>query len=117
MKPGRTAGTSLRLAHGWTGTIAGRYKHVTIVHANTRSGSVHRGSRPIRHLRDSTAAPAVASNTAGTPLYQNNQRRLISAGARPGLPGHRSRSWDFAVVDRKKLLSRTVRPVVRVPIA
>src|SRR5258708_40365365 len=94
MKPGRTAGTSLRLAHGWTGTIAGRYKHVTIVHANTRSGSVHRDSRPIRHLRDSTAAPAVASSTDGTPFYQNAHCTIISASARSPSAGGVSPTCD-----------------------
>src|SRR6202020_1616739 len=42
--PGSTAGTMRRLAHGWSGVIDGRYRNVTIVHANVISGSVHSGA-------------------------------------------------------------------------
>ena len=49
-----------------------------MVHANTMSGSVQVGASPRRHLRASSAAPSVPSTTAGTPMYQNTQCRLIS---------------------------------------
>ena len=78
MKPGSTAGTSLRLAQGWSGVIDGWYSVLTMVHANTMSGSVQTGARPRTHRRDSSAAPRVPSSTAGTPMYQNTQCRLSS---------------------------------------
>ena len=50
-----------------------------MVHANVISGRVHSGAWPRRHLRASSAAPAVPRITAGTPMYQNTQCRLSSA--------------------------------------
>ena len=76
--PGRTAGTSRRLAHGWSGVIAGRYKVDTIAQEKTSNGSVQAGTWRRTHRKTSTAAPAVPRITAGMPIYQNTQCRLIS---------------------------------------
>ena len=78
MKPGSTVGTSRRLAHGWSGVIAGLYSVVTMAHAKIIRGSTQVGACPRRHLRASSAAPSVASATAGTPMYQKTQCMLIS---------------------------------------
>ena len=58
--------------------MAGSYSVVTMAHAKIMRGSVQAGAWPRRHRRESSAAPRVASTTAGTPIYQNTQCRLSS---------------------------------------
>ena len=64
MRPGSTAGTSRRLAHGWCGVIAGLYRNSVIVHANTSSGSTQTGDCPRTHRRASSAMPTRRTRSA-----------------------------------------------------
>ena len=76
--PGSTAGTSRRLAQGWSGVIAGRYSVETMDQEKTSRGSVQAGAPRRTHRKMRTTAPAVPRITAGMPMYQNTQCRLIS---------------------------------------
>jgi hypothetical protein len=78
--------------------MAGRYRNVTVVHANVISGNVQSGAWPRRHRRASRAAATVARITAGTPMYQNTQCKVCSAKVRIGSTGRwLSRSYDGTV--------------------
>jgi hypothetical protein len=82
IRPGRTNGTSLRLAHGWSGATAGRYSTVTITHSAIISGSAQARAAPVGSSQliralvprfASAARPRAPSSTVGTPRYQMTQ--------------------------------------------
>ena len=92
ISPGRTTGTSRRLAQGWSGMMPGRHRTVTVTHPMIISGSAQIRAAPVsrqvsserRHRRASSARPRVPRMTAGTPMYQITQYRLSSAYCRCG---------------------------------
>ena len=74
ISPGRTNGTSLRLAHGWSGATAGRYSTVTITHSAIISGSAQARAAPVGSSQliralvarwASAARPRAPSSTVG----------------------------------------------------
>ena len=72
-----------------------------MIHANTISGSVQPGARPRRQRRASSAAPSVPSSTAGTPMYQNTQCRLIAQNTLGGLTRTCAAAWIGAAVTHR----------------
>src|SRR6185437_314593 len=83
--PGRTSGTSRCEPSGCQGTVDGFHSTVTTDQAISKNGSPHGRKAATRDTdaseasalrtsrRPSTAAPAQASSTAGSPRYQNTQ--------------------------------------------
>ena len=85
---GRTTGTSLRSAHGWSGVIAGRQSTAAVDSPPTNSSGAQAGTgcpsrRPCRHRASARRVPSAAASSASTgvtgPRYQVSHWTLCSA--------------------------------------
>ena len=92
IRPGSTAGTSRRLAHGWSGTVPGRHRTLTVAQPIISSGraqirAVPDGSFHVMSARTtrraSSARPNTPSSRAGKPMYQITQYSVSSAYSPP----------------------------------
>src|ERR1700729_2662914 len=97
--PGRTSGTSRRLAHGWSGTVAGHHSTAAAPQPMIASGNAQLRAAPVTSFqvsrarkvrRTSRARPRPPSRTAGAPTYQVTQYSVSSAYVRVGSTGRGS---------------------------
>ena len=84
MKPGSTIGTRRRLAHGWSGAMAGRHSTVTLTHRAISSGSpANKSGHQVSRSKGSN--PASASLRIFRARASPRSRPLVDARYQDGL--------------------------------
>ena len=100
MKPGSTPGTRRRLAQGWSGTMAGRYRVAKITQANTISGSAQDGGLAAQAAAGQHGEPQGRPGaTAGTPEVPEDPVQAELEQSRPGWIGRLSAFWKMAMTE------------------